>query len=100
MAGGRPTDYNESYCERLIKHCGNGLSFESFAGEIGVTRSTLYLWRKEHKEFSDAADQAKECCRKYWEEKGRDGTIGELPGWNSGSWQFIMKNFFREDWSD
>ena len=98
--GGRPTSYDESYCEQLIEHCSEGLSFESFAGEIRVSRDTLYEWRKVHPEFSDAAKIAKECCRNFWENKGRDGTIGDLEKFNSGSWQFIMKNFFREEWSD
>lgn len=97
---GRPTDYKPEFCEQLIKHCSEGLSFESFAGKILVTRKTLYNWRESHEDFLHAAEVAKEKCREYWEGKGRDGTVGELDKFNSGSWQFIMKNFFRDEWSE
>lgn len=100
MAGGAPTLYDPKYCSEIIEHCSKGYSFESFAGEILVDRTTLYNWRKEHPEFFHAAGVAKECCRKYWETVGINGTSGNLEKYNSGSWQFIMKNFFRDEWSD
>lgn len=40
----------------LIDHMSQGLSFDSFAGLIGVNKDTLYEWLKHEKysEFSDA----------------------------------------------
>jgi len=36
--------YSDSFCEDLKKHLGKGLSFQSFAGVVEVSQSTLYSW--------------------------------------------------------
>lgn len=100
MPTGRPTDYDESFCERLIVHMASGLSFESFAGEIGVNRDTLYQWAKVHKEFSDAKKTGTERARSFWEKMGIAGAAGEIKNFNCTAWIFNMKNRFREEWSD
>lgn len=51
---GRPTLYDPKYCEMLIAHCEQGLSFETFAGVLRVNPDTLYEWVKKHSEFSEA----------------------------------------------
>jgi hypothetical protein len=108
---GHPTLYKPEYCEQMIAHCKQGYSFDSFAGKLLISRETLYNWRKEHTEFFDAANISKEACRTFWETVGRNGVMGmreitiagetkELGAFNGGSWQFVMKNFFRDEWSD
>jgi len=66
-AGGRPTDYNNqilvdawSYVKEFANDAGKGESLkvnlptiEGLALYLEISRSTLYLWQKEHKEFSD-----------------------------------------------
>lgn len=54
MAIGRPTRYKKEFCEQLINHMAQGLSFDTFAGVVGVSRDSLYEWAKKFKEFSDA----------------------------------------------
>jgi len=54
MPSGRLTKYKKEYCEMLITHMKQGLSFESFAPTIGVNRDTLYEWEHRHQIFSDA----------------------------------------------
>jgi len=54
IMAGRPTKYSEDYCEQLIDHMSQGLSFDTFAGRIGVNPDSLYEWVKRHPAFSEA----------------------------------------------
>lgn len=85
---GRPTKYSSKYCEQLIKYFDIEPHFETpvvytnkdgstkeevklipsdlptlagFAKKIKVHRDTLNQWERDHKEFSDAIKEAKEC---------------------------------------
>lgn len=108
MSGGRPTLYDEGYCEQLESHMREGLSFESFGGVVGVCKDTLYEWAKVHSEFSDAKKRGESGSRLYWEKLGRDGlhneTIKDGDGMtvtrsiNATIWIFNMKNRFK--WRD
>ena len=50
------TPYKEEMCEQLVKHMGQGHSFESFGGVVNVSRKTLYFWVEKHKEFAEAKE--------------------------------------------
>ena len=64
---GRPTLYNPKYCQDMIeffdrdytqvvdnkKEAVNFPSFAGFARKLKISKSTLYKWAEEHKEFSD-----------------------------------------------
>lgn len=52
----RPSDYKEEYCEMLIDHMTQGLSFDTFAGVVSVTTKTLYNWLDAHPEFLHAKE--------------------------------------------
>lgn len=101
---GRPTDYDPIYCEMLIKHMEDGLSYESFAGVVGCCEKTLYNWESEFPEFLQAKNKGKPKCRLWWEKTGRDGlhneTIKDGDGMtvtksiNATIWIFNMKNRF------
>ena len=60
---GAPTKYKPEYCQQVIDHMTRGLSFESFAGFLGVTKSTIYNWLEEHKDFLDSKEIGMEACR-------------------------------------
>lgn len=97
--GGRPTKYRGEYCQMLIDHMGKqGLSFESFAGVIGVTRDTLYQWERKYKAFSDAKRHGLDANLLFWEKAGTAGMAGKLPGFNAACWNINMKN--RHDWRE
>lgn len=60
MAGGRPTKFSdevlkktEDYIENFYKHDDLIPSVASLSVVLRVTRSTLYEWAKENKQFSD-----------------------------------------------
>ena len=67
---GRPSDYRPEYCQKIIEHCREGFSFESFAGLIGVHVDTLYEWEKVHKEFSESKKIAAAVSLYKWEKTG------------------------------
>lgn len=70
---GRPSKYEERFCEELIDHMASGLSFESFAGKIEVNQDTLHEWAKNHPEFSEAKAIAYARNVLFWEEQGIEG---------------------------
>lgn len=65
MAGGRPTDYDQSVLDIAEDYIKNhkdtyGDIIPSVAGlacAIGVAKSTVYLWRDLHPEFSDSLNR-------------------------------------------
>jgi len=90
---GRPTKYKPEYCEKLFDHMALGLSFETFAVEIGVNVDTLYEWCKVHKDFSEAKKMAFSACQVYWEKMGRSAMRDR--SFNSTMWIYNMKCRFR-----
>lgn len=98
--GGRPTKYDPKFCEELIEHMKEGLSFESFAAKCDCCKDTLYEWANVHEEFSDAKKIGSEHCRIFWEKLGTMGASGGLNNFNATAWIFNMKNRFRSEWND
>lgn len=98
MPAGRPTKYDEKFCELLIKHMSQGLSFESFAAQCDCHWDSLYEWVKVYPEFSEAKKIGMSKALEVWEKIGMQGTIGKIRNFNTGSWIFNMKNRFR--WAD
>ncbi len=105
----RPSKYKSQHCAALIEHMKGGLSFESFAGTIGVHRDTLYEWRDKHREFSDAKKLGDSLSLLWWEKLGKAAMVGEpivtpdgrrvsFENFNTTMWIFAMKN--RHGWRD
>lgn len=86
---GRPTDYRPEYCLALIEHMRQGLSFESFAGTIGVNRTTLYNWENAKEEFKEAKEIGVEYSRLFWEKLGIEHVVNRS---DSNSQQGIGSN--------
>lgn len=95
---GRPTKYKKKYCEMLIEHMAKGLSYESFAGKIEVSRDTLYEWEKEHKDFSDSKKIGLGKGLLKMEEFGIEGMTGGIKDFKPNIWIFKMKN--KHGWRD
>lgn len=108
----RPTSYKREYCDLLIKHMAKGLSFESFAGRVGVSRRVLYDWLDSHEEFLHAKEIGIEKSLLKWEIAGVRGHFVEKvrdeeshSGYRTDKlqiipsvWIFNMKNRF--GWRD
>lgn len=93
-----PSKYKPEFCDLLIKHMADGLSFESFAAVAKVNRDTLYEWVKAHEDFRDAKAEGVSENLLFYEKTGRAGMLGKLPGFNITAWIFNMKN--RHGWRD
>lgn len=76
--GGRPSKYNQKYCEMLIQHMSEGGSFESFGGVIRVVRATMYTWVEKHAEFSEAKDLGEQLALKFYEDIAKASMTGTL----------------------
>jgi len=96
LHGGRPTKYLIEYCDQLISHMGEGLSFESFAGLIGTCKATLYNWEKAFPEFLEAHKRGEETNRLFYEQAGRQIMLKGKG--NAACFIFNMKNRFK--WTD
>lgn len=103
---GRPTKYKQEYDAMLIEHMASGLSFESFAGLIGVCEDTIYEWAKVHASFSEAKRIGFAQNRLWWEQMGNahivhtDSKFESSPKLNSTVYIFNMKNRFPKQWRD
>lgn len=96
----RPTDYRKEYCEMLIKHMAQGLSFKSFGGIVDVCEDTLHEWVKVHPQFSESKNKGMLKSMVMWEKVGISGMMNEIPFFNDRIWRLNMINRFRVDWSD
>lgn len=108
---GRPSSFDPDFCEMLIEHMSQGLSFESFGAVAECCKQTLYTWTENFPEFLDAKRRGTEKSRMFWEKLGIDHVINitenERNGNSSSSfskslngtvWVYNMKNRF--GWRD
>lgn len=100
MPGGRPTKYDPKYCDLLIKHMSQGMSFESFAGTIPCCFDTLYEWLKVHPEFSEAKRIGKGLELRWWEQILGGGASGKVKNFNASATIFALKNKAPKLWRD
>lgn len=72
----RPSTYDPKYCDLLIAHMRQGFSFESFGGDLGVHKDTLFDWCNKHEDFMEAKRIGQTLSLKFWEELGMKGMMG------------------------
>jgi len=95
---GPPTKYKPEYCQALLDHMGEGLSYGSFAGVLKVHRDTLYEWEKKHSEWKHAKEVGESMSLLQWERTGIKGVRGLIQGFSVAGWIYNMKNRF--GWRD
>ena len=71
MPAGRPTDYREEMCERVIELGRDGYSKAEMAADLGVTRATMDAWTRQHEEFLNSVSIAQELSLAWWEKQSR-----------------------------
>jgi len=96
--GGRPTDYDPSYCESVIEWGAQGKSKTWMAAEIGVSKQTLLNWEERHPEFFDAITRAMALSQQWWEDAGQTGMTADK--FNSSVWSRSMAARFPDDWRE
>lgn len=99
MPGGRPTDYKEEFCEKIIEFGKQGMSKHEMCLELDICHQTMTNWSEKHPEFLAAIKTAVSFSQGWWEREGRKATFNS-EGFNPTSFIFNMKNRFREDYTD
>jgi hypothetical protein len=96
MPAGRPTLYEERYCEEIVVFMGQGYSKTAFAGHIGVCHDTIIEWSARHPEFSDAVKAGQAARTKKLEETLIAGETGP----KVTAHIFALKNAAPAEWKD
>ena len=82
----------------LEEHFADGLSFESFAGVIGVAKQTIDNWLDKYPEFMDARKRFEGKSQLLWERRLASlATTGEG---NATAIIFGLKNRASDSWRD
>ena len=95
---GRPTDYDPSFCDRVVDFGREGYSKAMIAAELGVVRQTLENWASRHPEFLDAMTRAREFSLAWWELQGHKGIWSR--DFNANAYRLQMLNRFPDDWRE
>lgn len=98
MAGGRPSDYDPSYCDDVVEYGKQGKSRAWIAAELGICRQTLANWEAAHPEFLDATTRARLFSQQWWEDAGQSGMTSDK--FNATVWAKNMNCRFRDEWVD
>ena len=78
-----------------------GESITSVCCDLDISRETYYRWRDDpNHPFNFAAKKGEQLSQQFWERAGRDGILGGIDKFGGSSWQFVMKNRFREHYAD
>ena len=75
-----------------------GLSYESFAAVVDVTRDCLYKWEKASPYFLYSKRRGKEKMLLLFEKMGVQAMAGKIKGFNAPTYIFTMKN--KCGWTD
>lgn len=98
MKVGKPSKYKRKFCKIAYEFLSKGFSKEALAGELGISRQCLYEWIEKYPEFGDTVRVAECKAQSVWEDLGMKAVKGEIKGFNSSVWMFVMKNRF--GWKD
>lgn len=98
MAGGRPTDYDPAYCDKVREWGRLGKSKAWMAAELGVVRNTIDNWADTHPEFLSAFTHAMELSQQWWEDAGQVGMVENAI--NASIWSRSMAARFPADWRE
>ena len=87
--------------ERAQAVFAEGESITAVCCELDISRETYYRWRDDpNHPFSRAAKRGERDSQRNWEGIGKDGVTGCLEKFGGSTWQFIMRNRFRETYSE
>lgn len=97
---GQPTTYRPEYCDLVVQTGAEGRTIIQMVVDCKTNRVTFNDWRRANPEFDKAVKEGLTLAQAWWEEQGRQGTMGKIPGFQSTAYIFQMKNRFRQDWND
>lgn len=92
--------YKKEFCEKLIKHMAQGLSYESFGPEVGVHRFTLYEWEKKYPEWVEAKREAQDKAFAFWEKLFVSKAFGQKKEADIAAIIFCLKTRFHKHYGE
>lgn len=98
MPLGRPTDYREEYCDKVVEWGRLGKSKSWMASQLDICHQTLLRWEAAHPAFSEAMARAEAHAQAHWEDLGHDN-IKERE-FNSSVWSRSMAARFPKHWRE
>jgi hypothetical protein len=101
MAMNTPSAYKPEYCELVVELLKDGGSLAVFRAHVGIGKSTMHLWRKQHPEFEHACQLAQDHAQLWWEDIAQTAVTKGAP---KGASPVILAGLYnrghREEWSN
>jgi len=99
---GRPTEYDPSYCDKVIELGMLGKSFEQMSAQLNVSYRTLCRWRDTHEEFCHALEDAQALSQAWWEDQAQSYMLEHKDGerLNPSLWSRSMAARFPGKYSE
>lgn len=99
---GRPSKYDQTYCDKVIELGKQGKSFEQMASILGVGITTFKRWREEHEEFRTSLEDAQGFSQTWWEDHAQSYLVEHKDGekLNTGLWSRSMAARFPKTYSE
>ena len=96
----QPRAYKPEYCDMLIQHMSQGLSFDTFGAAVGVSKKVLRAWLDAEPDFRDAREIGDSYLLLFWERMGVAGAAGKLKNFTCRAWEVNMRVRFKDTWRD
>jgi hypothetical protein len=102
--GGRPRlelTMNPEWYDIIIDAGKNGKHITQFLITLGISWEGHYALLKRNKKYSEALREYEKLCEQWWYERAHEAIeSGNSNKFNQRLWTIIMKNKFRNNWSD
>jgi len=93
--------WSENWREEIYQMGKEGKQHTHLMEHFDLSRDTFYALIQRDKEFSDAVNKAKTYAQNYWMKFAEEAFInGKSKDINSNLWSLVMRNRFKEDWSE
>lgn len=83
-------------CDQIEELMGKGMTIAQAAVEMGVTRKTIYQWGREHEDFAEALERARDKSRAFYDERMMELACSPAKESNPAVFIFAMKGMFPE----
>lgn len=102
--GGRPRleiTMNPEWYNIMIEAGKNGKHITDFLITLGISWEGHHALLKRNKKYSEAFKEYQKLCEQWWYDKAHEAIeSGNSNKFNQRLWTIIMKNKFRDHWSD
>lgn len=102
--GGRPRleiTMNPEWYNIMIDAGKNGKHITDFLITLGISWEGHHALLKRNKKYSEAFKEYQKLCEQWWYDKAHEAIeSGNSNKFNQRLWTIIMKNKFRDHWSD